>query len=224
VPIINVPGAPPELVALANNCLLKAALTRLEVVSWDDFNRPLRPASSVQAAKDRIAQRIRIASSVSTAAGPPGRLRAALATTSSRLEELSRDLLEHDKDSFPPREVRRHDSTDHVCLRIRFSKSEHHALSMPLSAFLDLEPLSDIGEAWRIRASARLGLEGEECVRNLASRQDVILFEGVWQETLVENRIADFIYLCIDSAQAAMQAGASATEWFTVTMVENGAI
>jgi serine/threonine protein kinase len=56
-PRIDPTGKPADLVNLANNCLVKDPLVRLEIVRWDDFTADVNVLDAASAAKEAIRKR-----------------------------------------------------------------------------------------------------------------------------------------------------------------------
>ncbi|MCU1278388.1 MAG: serine/threonine protein kinase [bacterium] len=210
IPTIIAPDAPPDLVLLAQNCLVKSAATRLELVSWESFKRIPAASEDVAAARERITQRLR------AAAGGNDRL-TVQPSTRTRLAEL-RQLLEREVQDIrassgilPALSVEPHETTDHLCLRLLFARSQAHALAYPVVMYLDVAVIDAAAGAVRIRGGALLDSSPSPCARDREAAMEAIVFEGVCRPELVRGRIQDFMMLGIDRAQHAFSQGYTPT-------------
>lgn len=111
VPRLDVPGADPELVALAGSCLAKDPATRLRLVKWESFSATA-PKVTAASLKDRVLKRQ--AAAIAPVAEPESRLnmRRALTELVSRATGIVRDESADNADVLPPVEVHDHPAPD----------------------------------------------------------------------------------------------------------------
>jgi len=121
-PNLDIPGADPDLVALAQTCLVKDPATRLKLVTWDNFVAA-PPPISVANIKERVKKRqasVSAARSVSAIAPP-----LALSELLGPITNMIRGECLSNADVFPQVEVHDQQSPDgeSVAFRAAFAKA-----------------------------------------------------------------------------------------------------
>ncbi len=206
VPVIVAPNAPPDLILLSQNCLVKSPETRGRLVSWPSFQKAPAKKASIAAAQERIAQRLRVATSeggqVITQPSPRAQLRALRELLETKIREIRSAL-----DLFPPLTIHYHEELEHVCVRLLFAPSPERALTEPLVLYLDGVFLDNQANVIRIKGGALFDKKPHECGHKREDGQFAVLFEGVHNDELIHECLQMFMLLAIDNAQQACSQG-----------------
>lgn len=202
-PDLNVPGADPDLVALAQSCLVKDPITRLRLVNWDSF-AAAPPAVSVATIKDRVKKR---QLSVSPEAGNDelvslGRGRM-LNDLLARTSTMIRDECLDNVDVFPPVEV--HDDTppgaDAVAFRAAFPQSTGKSLSVSFALLFSIKLLDVPASIVEISVACAISRD----VRTFPGRAfspHCVLYRGPFSDEMVKERIDYALYTAVEAAMA----------------------
>jgi hypothetical protein len=205
-PDLNVPGADPDLVALAQSCLVKDPATRLKLVTWESFTTALPPVSAATI-KDRVKKRqARVAS---VAQEEPAALNRKLVLNDllGRTSTMIRDECLTNDDVFPPVEVHDHPlpDADVVAFRAAFPRSNGKGLQVSFALLFYIRLLDVAANIVEIRVAA--SVSGD--VRRFPPEgfsSACVLYRGPFGEERVKARIDFALYTTVDavSAQTAM--------------------
>jgi len=133
-PDLNVPGADPDLVALAQTCLVKDPVTRLKLVTWESFAASPPPVT-VATIKDRVKKRQATAPSVTQEQPDVISRGLALNDLLGRTSTIIRDECVSNLEVFPPVEVHDYPSpdADTVAFRAAFPEATDKGLPVPFA-------------------------------------------------------------------------------------------
>src|SRR5882724_4577 len=188
----------PDLVLLAQNCLVKAPEARLTLVSWNNFDPSSGTQRSSASARERVKSRALLACAQSGEEPPPPQLTAR--QISQRIVDRLDTIIRFEclgNDSFPPMElIPNTEGQIQVC--VTFSASLRHMLPQPLSMRFDCELVDSATMAVTIAASASL-LPGSASHGNPPA--PAIAFRGPLDSNNLADRIQDVLWLAIDLAQ-----------------------
>jgi hypothetical protein len=197
-PQIRSDDANPDLVLLAQRCLVKSPTARLALVSWSDFELPPGPRRSAEITRERVKKRTLLARTQSLVNAPrPGLSAGQVAMLiKGRLECVIRGEC-IGNDSFPPLELTS-DADAPVQVRVMFAASPAHELPHQLMVRFDCELLDEATMAVRVSASAcllQVGVTpGEPPAR-------VGVFRGPLDSDSLTLQVQDFLWNAIDLAQ-----------------------
>lgn len=199
-PRIDVDGAPPDLVHLAQMCLIKDPQTRLKLVRWESFNLNEQASHSIAYAKERVRHRNIVTQST------PDQVSALDQYEARRREQKQKQIFDKiemivrltcaGNDDFPPIEVKVEPTT----IFIIFPPSLDHHLSSSLYLTLDINLLDVNTEAIIISYRCALG-EQEASLQQILKLEHQPLFLGIYNESLIKEKIEDLLYLTLDAAQ-----------------------
>jgi eukaryotic-like serine/threonine-protein kinase len=214
---IQAPGAAPELRMLAQDCLVKDPLQRLELVSWDRFQKRPAPSGDMHAVKDRIAQRRR--SAAATAAAPsiaPGVVeRRAVEELRNDIERILRDACK--QSDLPPFTVQTDDSPI-ARLSLVFGPSRAHAVSATFAVYVHGTVVDAAAAIVHVNVGAALCSDPTALppVAPLASSKQI--FQGVRADDVLAQRLTDVLLLVLDTAQesCAQSRVTAAPEWIAI--------
>ncbi len=222
-PKIEAADVAPDLVLLAKNCLVKDPAKRLELVSWESFLADPRKGTKIGELTARIRKRQALAKASIT--------EHALETEESWerryiFETLLTSIYTHLRkecigtDVFPPIECQQ--VTDvpggQASIELRFARSFAHGLQQPCGLHFRFRLVDAKEQVLEILAGVRL-------LPNLHSRvvipdpENVIsVYKGVFEDTIVQQRIQEAVYLLWDIAQihAENQTATSDSHWLPI--------
>lgn len=206
-PRLEADDVPPDLIHLARTCLIKDPNVRIQLVRWESFSLVQRPSQPVQAAKERVRQRYAAVQSDTLGYTPPEAEREA-----RRRERLHRQILDKieaiirlacsESDVFPPMELRAlagtTPETSHIV--VTFLPSSSHELRSSLYLLLRISLMDVATEA--ISLSYWSGVAGERIDSRQLPKDDLHpLFDGAYEDSIVKEKIEEFLFLSLDAAQ-----------------------
>lgn len=197
---IDAAGIAPELRMLAQDCLVKDPHQRLQLVTWERFEKAPAAHGDMAALRERIAQRRRSAAVTAApqTAEPTRAQRDAVAVLRNRLERILRDACH--ETHMPPFSVRTNDS-EVAKLSIFFAPSRAHAVSVAFAVIVDGR-ITDVDsdviavQAAAVAAATESGLPSEAPADRLAQ-----VFHGVRADDVLAVRLADVLLVALDWAQ-----------------------
>jgi len=204
VPVVQASDVIPELVLLAKNCLIKSPQIRLSLVKWEDF-QPREPdlRASVDA-KERMRRRKAQATQLVTQPDhiqreqAQRRIQRRLSSYQVRIEEFLREEC-IGNELFPLISIQSdaHAESDACIIHGRFPVSVEHMLSVTLHLFFHLALIDVDANVVRLSYAA---VQSEEKPAVSKDRYQV-LFEGVYEESVIRRAIQDDLYILFDLAQ-----------------------
>jgi hypothetical protein len=205
-PRVVAPDAHPDLIVLTENCLVKSPETRLKLVSWDSFRRPLS-TNDAQAARVRIEQRrARIEAQDMAPAKPNVRER-----LKQLAEVIDAEIRAASIGVLPPVEIRNHvdAAAKHLCLAAAFSASPGLGVRIPFIVMIDATAIDVEANAFRIEYGAVVTISApERCTQGYVERQMTVLYEGVVQLDALKVRVSDALVSMLDAVQSRNEEGA----------------
>lgn len=200
VPDLKVPGADPDLVALAGSCLAKDPATRLHLVTWRSFSAA-PPKMVVASLKDRVIKRQAATAAPIADCMPAMNLRRALNDLVSRTSNIIRDESVQSSGAIPPVEVHDHPQPDESSAMFRAAFPRSPSRGIPNSfAFLFRISMLDV-DASLVEITVSAAVSGD--VRQFppeafSAAQDV--YKGPYGEELVKNKICLVLYAGVEAA------------------------
>lgn len=204
-PVISAPGMPPDLIVLAENCLIKSAASRLELVTWDAFQHIPSASNDTTAALERIARRRQAVASAPIRMSTAPTTRQRLIDLRNVLDTTIRDVCAA-SDLFPSLTLESHDPTDdHVCLRASFPRSPGLVVELPFVIYFDASIVDSEAGAIRVLVGGVSLEDGARCARQYEARALVACYEGVLRNESLRQRVRDSLIRGLDQAQSATQ-------------------
>lgn len=207
IPRVNNPTADPDLRLLAQNCLAKNPVNRLDTVKWEDFSRP-KDSNPLDAARKRIAQH-KVAATQAEKNSPTTEDLVNAQMFSLRMS-ISSAVIEMTKaESFPRYLTRTIRESQPYLLKVLFEPSAKNGLECYFAIYcqgLILDPLANLAELrfWACVSSTREAIptepESTSTNRKLA---------GVFMERDIRQFIQECLLLAYDDA---LEMGAKALE------------
>lgn len=215
---IQAPGAVPELRMLAQDCLVKDPSQRLELVTWDRFQKRPPIITDSHAMKERIAQRRRSAAATTSAAPvmAPGVVeRQAVEELRNDAERILRDACK--QSDLPPFRVQTDDSAV-ARVSLIFSPSRGHAVCATFAVYLDGVVIDAVGSIVRIQVGAAVTNDPLSLVPAAPPEHMTQVFQGVRADDVLAKRLTEILIFTLDAAQElCAQSRVSATlEWLTL--------
>jgi serine/threonine protein kinase len=201
IPDLNVPGADPDLVALAQSCLVKDPAMRLRLVTWESFTTAPPPVS-VATIKARV--KSRQASTLSVTQEEPLAVNRGLALNEllGRASTMIRDESLSNVDVFPPVEVHDHPPDGEiVAFRAAFPKSTGKGIRVSFAALFRIQ-LLDVA-ARIVEISVAAAISGD--VRKFPTEAfgvPSLLYRGPYRDEIVKTRLNYALYTLIEKVIA----------------------
>jgi serine/threonine protein kinase len=218
---IKAPGAPPELRMLAQDCLVKDPDKRLQLVSWDRFQRPPAVVGDIGAIRERIAQRRKSAAALPAPANlPPGLIeKHAVEGLRNSMERALRDSCK--QCDLPPFHVETDDAPPVARVRLVFGPSRTHATTAAFAIYLE-GAVMDVAESIVRVSIAAVATMDEASMRTAAMREHTtLLIEGVQADDVLAQRVAEALLVLLDAVQEGCAQGTIGAElmWIDTTGV-----
>ncbi|MGK3995653.1 serine/threonine-protein kinase [Sorangium sp. So ce1024] len=222
--MIQAPNVAPELRLLAQDCLVKDPSQRLQLVTWERFEK--RPASSgnIDEIKRRIEQRRRSAAVgiVSSATAPEELERQAVERFRNDIDRILRDACK--QAGLPPFMVLTDDS---VVARVRlvFGPSRAHQVTETFSVYVEGKVVDAVRSVVAVRAAAAVTAATHASILPpvAPSERLVELFQGVRADDVLAERLTNALIVALDATQELCAQGRVSEEptWIPVTMEGN---
>lgn len=214
---IQAPGAPPELRMLAQDCLVKDPALRLQLVTWERFQKKPALSGDKSAMRDRIAQRRR--SAAATTAMPivaPGIVeRRAIEEFRNELERILRDACKQSE--LPPFRIQT-DNSSEAKLSLVFDPSRAHAVSATFVVYIQ-GAIVDVAEnIVRVQVGAMVTSNATEIPITAPVEHVVQVFHGVRADDVLAERLTEILLFALDFVQesCAQSLVAAAPTWIAV--------
>lgn len=202
-PPVTAPDAPPDLVLLARNCLLKDPELRLKFVAWSDFD-PVRRMSATADAKDRLRKRqAHYATRRGDALDDQQQRRLERRTLSSIRAQIQEVIRAEciGSELFPTMEI--HDALDDppkARFLVWFAATEDVGLLMPLSIMFEIVLLDQQSQAVELRCAAVLTTISERDWTQHTESPAAAIFRGVFDPSGVASALQETLYPTLDRA------------------------
>jgi serine/threonine protein kinase len=207
-PEIEAPDVPRELILLARSCLSKDSELRLKLVHWSDFDPVFAKQNSPSATEERIRKRQLLARG-SVTADPSVEERAAqtMRRTVDHVEERIQSLIRKEcvgSELFPPPQIFdwQGSEPEETFFFSRFEASRDHALAYCFQVWFSVRLLDPTSVAICLTGAASISVLPLDSDA-YDSTSNVVLFEGILDETILEERLRRFLYVALDQAQSA---------------------
>ncbi|MBN1512323.1 MAG: protein kinase [Phycisphaerae bacterium] len=200
-PELDVPGADPDLVALARSCLVKDPAMRLGLLTWDSFMASPPPVS-VATIRDRVKKRQATAVPVAGHEEPGSLNRArALNELLGRTTTIIRDECLGNVDIFPPVEVHDHPlpDVDTIAFRVAFPKSTGKRLPVSTALVFRIRLLDVAANIVEICAAGAISGDVRKFPSDMFSTTSV-LYRGPFADEMVKARFGYALYAAIEAA------------------------
>lgn len=220
VPKFDVPGADPELVALAGSCLAKEPATRLRLVKWENFSATA-PKVTAASLKDRVMKRQAAAVVPVAEPVPAVNVRRALNELVSRATGIVRDESADNSDVLPPVEVHDHPAPDGstAVFRAAFPKMAEKGIPNAFALAFRITVLDVSANLVEIVVSAAVSGNVEKfSPEGYGPTQPV--YSGPFGEELVKSRIRLALYAGIEAAMGHSPIGDDAVEPLPIQIPE----
>jgi eukaryotic-like serine/threonine-protein kinase len=208
VPKIQQTDVPPDLVWLANNCLLKKPEHRLLAVKWEDFQERVVTEPS-SAARDRVMRRF--ASSLESGAlteDQKARTASDLERGVDRVQRRLTAILKHicsSEKMFPrsaTRELPNLGDNASANVLVFFEASPKLFVKQAVGLFVTAELIDADPEVIEIVVRAVSGYEDSPTdLKELRTSDGFPVFTGVFDDSIVTSRLEDAVFSVIDQAQ-----------------------
>lgn len=198
-PMIYADDVHPDLVLLAQNCLVKSPRPRLSIVSWSDFESAPDIRKSAESARDRVKKRALLTRTVSNAAEIPDR--PSWRQIAQRITDHIDSIIRNEcagNESFPRMEIKKN-TEDGIYVNVIFAASRDIELPRQLSIRFDCELVDESTMSITILASACFLPEGTfHCEPSSFAK----VFRGPLDSMNLANRVQDALWRSIDIAQS----------------------
>jgi serine/threonine protein kinase len=215
-PVIESKTVPPALVELARYCLLKPPVTRLQLVSWDQFEHEPKVGDPTAELRSRIIRRNLAERGAKAGVASSSDHEQAL---SAKLTEYARDLeticrLEcvENKPLFPPIEIHLLASDDGMkCLAVQFDPSTSHGIRVHMRLQIVVRWIDGPNDIVAVEAVA-FADSSPLLLEELIGLQPSLLFKGVYARDTLRSRVATALYAMLNEAQQVAIAPSSGTK------------
>jgi serine/threonine protein kinase len=213
-PEIKAEDVSPDLIHLAQTCLIKDPELRVRLVQWERFSGSETAAKSISSIQERIRDRCIAASSGLTVVDSPTIVMEREARQQSQIQmqvfETIETLIRTEcigNHLFPPMKICKIDDR----IEITFPPSSSCHLQVFLRIIFVIEILELSNKAILITYLSCLIKEDVCC--NIRNEDYTSIFRGVYQKETLEDRIMNILYLSLDAAQ---QCGEDVKEAFQI--------
>ena len=217
---IQAPGAAPELRMLAQDCLVKDPLLRLQLVTWERFEQRPTATGDMDAVRGRIAQRQRstaLAAAATTPTIAPSILeRQAVDAFRDDVVRMLRDACKQSE--LPSFTVHTDDSTV-VRVRLVFGPSRAHAVTgATFAVYIEGTVVDGPGRIVLVRGAAAVCQQAAALPVTALEERLVQLFQGVRADDVLIRRLTDALLSALDLAQDLCAQGRvnTAADWLSI--------
>ena len=203
VPRIFADDISQDLIQLARSCLVKDPEARLELVSWEDFERGEPSSSAAESAKDRILLRHASAKVQQPVVDPRG-----VEQERRDNEQFRRDVCSQIQGTirsiragtsvFPPIAISEQTKDNHIEMRIELAASARHSLPSGLDIRLQIRILNT---AEQLVTVGVLGYNTESEDPN----DSLIVFKGLFEPGVMRAVLDELLHKALDAEQAAAE-------------------
>lgn len=203
-PKIDSNGKAPDLVNLANNCLVKNPRVRLSIVAWDDFDQNTRTIDGVTQAKENIRKRsvralFETQSSESVSSYDEARRRKQISSELlSKIAEQVRAM--SDESDLPPRTVKEipEDEPKGSLLVTRFKASVKFGLLVDFHLVLRLQLLDVNAQVIELHAAA--AGSNREIDEGFFQSHFSTIFHGVYEDAVIRPALENALFPALEKA------------------------
>lgn len=200
IPVIQSAGVTPELIGLAECCLLKDPASRGRLVSWEKF-KAVAHAPPVVDSKLRVSTRIQLHQAQLGNVQPKER------DIAEATRSLAHDIVELAKQSFrsirtantalPPLTVTPFSTGDG--LQVRIQKAAQVRLLNDVTLCVKFEVIDPLAKALEIAGFAFAG--PADARPKVEDGQWAKVFQGIFEGAAIHEALDRFVYSCLDWAQ-----------------------
>jgi serine/threonine protein kinase len=210
-PVIESKSVSPALVELVRECLLKKAELRLQLVSWDLFEKEPPVRDTVADIKSRISRRL-VAKRDGIPAPRVGQ--ATLQAAAERLNTYASSILSicriecvENRDLFPPIEIQAQaDDTGACCVVMQFEPSPSHDLSLFLRIEICLRWVDSEGDVVDVSVAAFASKKQFDPNTPIA-KTGTRIYRGTYVAESVRPNILVAVYRALDEAHEVKTTG-----------------
>lgn len=197
-PDLNIPGADPDLVALAQSCLVKDPTTRLKLVTWEKFEAAPPPVT-VATIKDRVKKRQASVSAVAQPE-PTASPRLALSELLGPLTNMIRGECLSNADVFPQVEVHDHPTLDGdvVAFRAAFPKATGKGLPISFALLFSMRLLDVASNIVEVSVAGAVSKDVRRFPPEAFSPASV-LYRGPFGNEKLKARVDYALYAAVDA-------------------------
>ena len=198
-PLIQSIEVHPDLVVLAQNCLLKRPQARLDLISWDDFNLSSDGQSAVESARARVCKRNQAAQSHTKTSGKSEQ--AIYKRLSNRIATMIDSIIRDEctgESAFPRMEIRKC-FNDQPHVEVIYDSSPHTGLLRQLLVRVYWSVVDVSSKSVQISVSACL-LPSYEC--ECLPPTSTIIYGGPIDSPTMTQEIKGVLWCAVDKAQA----------------------
>lgn len=203
-PKIDPTGKPPDLVNLANNCLVKEPTLRLSIVAWDDFAPNLGVSDNTTMAKENIRKRRKRAlyesESINSVSGHE-EMRRRKQVSGEILSKIAEQVrAASDESDLPPRTVKEipDDEGAESLLIACFKASPKFGLFVDFHLAFKLKLLDVNAQVVELQCAAAASTQsvGENDFRSHFS----VIFSGVYEDAVVRTSLEAALFPALEQA------------------------
>jgi len=200
-PDLNIPGADPDLVALAQSCLVKDATTRLKLVKWEKF-AAAPPPITVATIKDRVKKR-QVSVSAAAPPEPPASPRLAPSELLGPITNMIRSECLSNADVFPQVEIHDHPvpDSDTVAFRAAFPKATGKGLPVSFALLFTVRLLDMAANIVEISMAGAVSKDVRKFPPEAFSAA-CVLYRGPFGNDALKARIDYALYAAVEAAIA----------------------
>lgn len=214
-PVIRAEDVHPDLVLLAQNCLVKPPDARISLVSWSDFTTTSNTRRPSDGTRERVKKRALAARMNSNTVAPIQTQKQIAQQIANHLDKIIRDECTS-SNSFPPLEIIK-ELDRPVQVRVKFSTSTRHSLSQHFSIRFDCELVDEATMALILSVSAGILTSGEAPYNPPLS---VPIFRGSLESNVFTNHVQNVLWYSLDLAQQPITLGANFdVSWLDLTKI-----
>ncbi len=208
IPRVRSADVDPEIVSLAEHCLMKKPEWRVKLVNWNDFEFSKKNLKDLGDVKKRIKKRQKkhqyiSSNSVESGADETQRnLAQKMYDIGGSLDAIIRGIC-IESAAFPPLEIDRIDEQNEVNVFVRFACSKEHSLKKDLTIVVKLCLLDFDSSVIQVQSTGVLSdkrYSGEPKVMTE-------LFEGIFNEDIIRAKLDEAIHKLFDHGQGYCESG-----------------
>ena len=197
-PSFTASDVPPDLISLAQNCLSKNPSVRLELVSWEDFERAPTQSNLIETTRERLRNRQGLREGEATRPDSQHELSQVLHSKSEEVSDIVRSVCVSEE-SLPPfstHELRIRDFKS--CFTLSFAPST----SFGLKVFLHIEFVTLLVDAasMSVCIDATAWIEAEQSHPTEDQSDHQRIFAGRIDRDLVEGAVLSFVLPAFERA------------------------
>lgn len=219
IPFVGNPKADPDLRLLAQNCLAKNPINRLDTVKWEDFSRP-KDANPLVAARKRIAQH-RVAATQS-AEGPSCKedlINSQMFSLRTSIFWAVVNTTKNEK-SFPKYSTQSIEEPHSYLLKVLFEPSAQNGLECYFALYCQGAIIDSVASLSELRIWACVSSTREAIPTEPKSTATYRRLAGALVERDIRQLIQECLFLAYADALDAGANGLKKVEWLKMEKVE----